>query len=328
MDNKNILVFSNGEKIGDGIIKIQLMHEIKRRLPDFNIIWVANGTTVYNNKLKLFSDDYLHKVIENANLSPFFWKKITNNNFLLNTKFEYILDTQKAVFRTFALKRLNHTFFISNAANAILSKHKYINKKLHKKYYLFDLIDLLDNIKRLDIDRNFKIAIPSKINILLNKIFLKDGKYIGFAPGAGEKDKIWPIENFIHIAKYFEDKSYKVVWFLGPDEVGIKDLIKNHFPKAIYPEENLNNFTNYEIVMAATKYLSLALTNDSGISHILSTNHCPLIKLFGKKDSKKFTPTIKNIITISAHEFNSTLITDINKEFVINKINKILNKAL
>ena len=33
---KKILVFSNGEKIGDGIIKLQLLHEIK--VSDFQII--------------------------------------------------------------------------------------------------------------------------------------------------------------------------------------------------------------------------------------------------------------------------------------------------
>ena len=91
---KNILVFSNGEKIGDGIIKIQLLYEIKRRLPDFKLIWVANGTTVYNNKLKLFSDKYIDLIIENANLNTFFWQKITKENFLLNSNFHYIFENQ------------------------------------------------------------------------------------------------------------------------------------------------------------------------------------------------------------------------------------------
>ena len=86
---KNILVFSNGEKIGDGIIKIQLLHEIKRRLPDYKLIWLANGTTVYNNKLKLFSDKYIDLTIENANLNPFFWKKITRNKFLIDFCFNF-----------------------------------------------------------------------------------------------------------------------------------------------------------------------------------------------------------------------------------------------
>ena len=50
---KKILVFSNGEKIGDGIIKLQLLHEIKKRLPDYKLYWLTNkGKTVYSNTLK------------------------------------------------------------------------------------------------------------------------------------------------------------------------------------------------------------------------------------------------------------------------------------
>ena len=35
--SKKILVFSNGEKIGDGIIKLKLLHEIKIRLPEYKL---------------------------------------------------------------------------------------------------------------------------------------------------------------------------------------------------------------------------------------------------------------------------------------------------
>ena len=322
---KNILVFSNGEKIGDGIIKIQLLHEIKRRLPDYKLIWLANGTTVYNNKLKLFSDKYIDLTIENANLNPFFWKMITRNQFLIDSRFQYIFDTQKAVIRTIALKRLNHTFFISNSANGLFSTQKLIKKLNKKKYYLDELIDLLDNIKKINVDDNFKISIPSDIKKILYKFFKPKYKYIGIAPGAGEKDKIWPIDNFINIAKYFENKFFKIVWFLGPDEENIKRLIKNNFSDSIYPEELTNKFTSFEIVMATTKYLSCAISNDSGISHILSTKNCPLIKLFGKKDPKKFTPENDQIITISANEFNSDDISYIDKKFVIDKISQLVN---
>ena len=322
---KNFLVFSNGEKLGDGIIKIQLLYEIKRRFPNFKLIWVANGTTVYNNKLKLFSDKYIDLVIENANLKPFFWQKITTNKYLLDCKFHYIFDTQKAVMRTIALKRLNYSFFISNSAKGFFSNSYLIKKISKKKYYLDDLIDLLDNIKKINVDNKFKIFIPNDIENILCKIFDPKFKYIGIAPGAGEKDKIWPVKNFINIAQYFEKKLFKIVWFLGPDEKSIKHLIKINFPNSIYPEELTNKFSSFEIIMATTKYLSCALANDSGISHILSTKHCPLIKLFGKKDPKKFTPIDKQIITISADEFNSNDITHINEKFVIDKISKLIS---
>ena len=70
---KNILVFTNGEKIGDGIIKLPLLNEIKRRLPDRQLIWLTNkGSTVYNNQLKNIASQFIDVIIEQADLKPFF----------------------------------------------------------------------------------------------------------------------------------------------------------------------------------------------------------------------------------------------------------------
>ena len=46
---KKILVFSNGEKIGDGIIKLPLIKEIYKNYQDYEITWLANGNTVYTS---------------------------------------------------------------------------------------------------------------------------------------------------------------------------------------------------------------------------------------------------------------------------------------
>ena len=65
--DKKILVFSNGEKIGDGIIKLQLLHEIKSRLSDYKLYFfiaaiklfsssviTLNLTTLINFDIKIF----------------------------------------------------------------------------------------------------------------------------------------------------------------------------------------------------------------------------------------------------------------------------------
>ena len=73
---KKILVFSNGEKIGDGIIKLQLLHEIKTRLPDYKLYWLTNnGKTVYSNSLKFISSNYIDQIYEQANINPFFLER-------------------------------------------------------------------------------------------------------------------------------------------------------------------------------------------------------------------------------------------------------------
>ena len=146
---KNILVFTNGEKIGDGIIKLPLLYEIKRRLPDRQLIWMTNkGSTVYNNQLKNIAGQFIDEIIEQADLKLFFWQKISNKYNFSNKKFEYIFDTQKAVLRTIALKRIKCSYFISSAASGFFSTNKIKKNPIHisRQYYLEDLFDLLDII--------------------------------------------------------------------------------------------------------------------------------------------------------------------------------------
>ncbi len=327
---KNILVFTNGEKIGDGIIKLPLLSEIKRRLPDRQLIWMTNkGTTVYNNELKNIASQFIDEIIEQANLKPFFWQGISNKYNFNKKKFEYILDTQKAVLRTIALKRIKCSYFISSAASGFFSTNKINIKSSHisRQYYLEDLFDLLNVIKEDNVDRNFKITVPSDLRYQLSKIFDKNKSYIGFAPGAGEKNRIWPIDNFIKVGKHFEKKSFEIVFFLGPEEKFIKEKIKTVFPNALLPEEQIKDFSGYEVVIASTNFLTCALTNDSGAGHMLSTNYCPLIKLFGHKDSDKFTQVANNIAAISAKEFGSTDISAISTDYVINKMEEAINTS-
>ena len=243
-------------------------------------------------------------------------------------KFDYILDTQKAVMRTIALKRIQSDIFISASAGGVFSSKKILKKDKKRKYYLEDLFELLDLIMPRKIESDFKIKIPEKLIQQLNNLFDKKYTYIGYAPGAGEKNKIWDINNFIEVAKYFENKKYKSVFFLGPDDAKLKIKIQNSFLNALFPEENIHYFSGPEIVMGCTNFLSCSLSNDSGVSHMLSTNNSPLVKLFGPKDSKKFTLTSPMIHTISASNFGSKNINVIPIKNVIATIEKELSVYL
>ena len=157
---EKLLVFTNGEKIGDGIIKLPLLHEIRRRLKDYEIVWMTDkGSTVYNGILKNIANQYIDKIFEKADLNPFFWQNISDNYDLNKLKFNYVLDTQKAVIRTIALKRIKCFKFISATANGFFSDKK-IKKKFNKKirqYYLEDIFNLLDLINEEKVDKDFKI---------------------------------------------------------------------------------------------------------------------------------------------------------------------------
>ncbi len=322
---KNILIFSNGEKIGDGLIKLPFIHEVRRRFVKSKIHWMTNkGTTVYNSRLKHIASQYIDVIYESVNLSPFFWNKISNKYNFENLKFDCIIDTQKAVLRTIALKRIGNKMFISNSASGFFSSKKLRNKEKFRRYYLEDLFDLLDLIKPGENKDYFKFDIPLKLKNCLSNLFEKNKKYIGYAPGAGEKNKIWNISNYIKVIKYFENKNFKSVFFLGPDDIELKKKIKQEFPNGFFPEDLITDFSGPEVVMGCTQYLNVALSNDSGVSHMLSTNYCSLIKLFGPKNSLKFTPNISKIKTLSSEKYNSDDINLIPVFEVINLIEKEL----
>ena len=322
---KKILVFSNGEKIGDGIIKLQLLHEIKLRLPNYKLYWITDkGKTVYSNILNNLASKYIDVFYEQADLSPFFWKKISKKYSFKDEHFDYILDTQKSVLRTIAIKRIKHTNFISGSANGLFSTKKIKYKKNKNKYYLNYIFDLLDLIYEKEIENNFDIPLDINLEKSISKVLKSNQNYIGVAPGAGEKNKIWPLENFIKICEHYQSQNMTIVFFLGPSEILLKDKLKNLFPNSIFIEDKINGYSNIEIVMATSKFLKIAISNDSGVSHMLSTGYCPLIKLFGPKDPKKFTPDKKNLYSISSNEFNSSDINKIPTDRVIKEINKLL----
>ena len=321
---KKFLVFSNGEKIGDGIIKLQLLHEIKTRLPDYKLYWLTNkGKTVYSNTLKFIASNYIDEILDQADLNPFFWNKISKKYKLHDESFEYILDTQKSVIRTLALKRIKHKNFISGTANGFFSTKKFKNNK-KRKYYLEYILDLLDLIVNKNNRSDFKIPISEKLEELISKILSKQKSYVGIAPGAGEKNKIWSLDNYIELCNYLERNNKTIVFFIGPDELYLKEKLKNLYPNSIFIEDHITRYQNIEIIMATTKYLQLAISNDSGVSHMLSTGYCPLIKLFGPKDSAKFTPENPNLFSISSSDFNSKNINKIPVSRVINEMEKVL----
>ena len=115
---KKVLIFSNGEQIGDGILKLQIVNQLKKRFPDFEIHWMTDKIyTEYNARLKKYTSDYIDKVWEKANLNPLFWKKISPMYDLESENFDIIIDTQKTVIRTMALRRIKNKKFISSSAN-------------------------------------------------------------------------------------------------------------------------------------------------------------------------------------------------------------------
>ena len=322
---KKILIFSQGEKLGDGIIKIPFIYDLKKNLSSSVIYWVANGTTAYKSTLNSFIKDKIDFIYEDLNIgihtiyrSNKLFKKLSMN------EYDLIIDTQKTFIKTFFLKKLKTKIFLSNCADGIFSNIKNY-KKLdnHKKrYYLDNIYNLLELYLDKRIVKRSQIEYPKNILETISKLFEPKKKYFGIAPGAGEKEKIWPIEKFIEIIKKFKMIGYTPCFFLGTEDKWARKELQMHFGEIFEPEKYYNNISNVLIIMASTKFLTFAISNDSGVSHILSTGDCCLFKLFNDKIPTKFTKNNNNIYFIEPDHDNNI------KKISIDKVYKIITEVI
>ena len=158
------------------------------------------------------------------------------------------------------MKRIKHKNFISGSANGFFSTKK--SKDIKKnQYYLNYILHLLDLIVAKNTKSDFKIPISKDLEKLIYNSLPKDKSCVGIAPGAGEKNKIWSLDNYIELCNYLERNNKTIVFFIGPEELYLKEKLKNLYPNAIFIEDHVNGYQNIEIIMATTKYLQLAISN-------------------------------------------------------------------
>ena len=136
---------------------------------------------------------------------------------------------------------------------------------------------MLDLVSTFKDSKKSHITIPKEIVNELKKIFSANKKYLGISPGSNTPKRIWSFENYMNVAKYFEDKGFNIVYFLGPQEKHMKKEIIKQIKNPIFPEETLKNYLGLEVVMGTTKFLDIAIANDSGTGQMLSTNLCPCL---------------------------------------------------
>jgi ADP-heptose:LPS heptosyltransferase len=106
----------------------------------------------------------------------------------------------------------------------------------------------------------------------------------------------------------------------------MKKKFDSNLKDTIYPEDLFKEFNGPQVVMASTNFLKCVVSNDSGTSHMLSTNLCPLIKLFGPKNSLKFTPNnLNNITSIRADKFGNDDVNNIPIDYVIKQSEKVID---
>ena len=230
----------------------------------------------------------------------FFFVKKNFNKTNIN-KFDLIIDLQSKLRNTLILKKIPHKDFYSSTLS-----FKFCSKQgnFFSKNHIYNLSKFLDvNIQEIDYDLNL---ISPKYIEESNKI-LNSKNYIGFSltQGNNYRKKSWSIKNFVELAKYFERKQKKIVFFVEKDNLNLIDYLRKNIPNAIFPE-SMSKLSGPAFVTALATKLEMAISIDNGIMHMINLAKIPMVVLFGPTDSKKFAPKRDNVIILDSKILKKT----------------------
>ena len=306
---ESVMVYVGLDRLGDGLLKLPFVHGLRSAFPNAKLTWFAGKeTTVYARALAPLVEGYLDEIIEHGGvgIAP---KELLRARPLKGRRFDLIIDTQKIVWTSLSARRIRHGAFISPAARFLLSSKKPPSNYKFPKAMQRQMLDLLE------IASDKKFPSPNKLSIGITgtrrgeaqRLLPKVTGYIGFAPGSGGRPKCWPLDRYIEVARHVADQGATPVFVIGPQEEEWIDEITAALPDAILPLQIAPADHGFDpmLTLAIGERLSKAVSNDSGIAHMLAVAGTPLVALYGPTVYEKFPPMTDTITVIKAEKYGS-----------------------
>jgi ADP-heptose:LPS heptosyltransferase len=306
---QTILIYSMGEVIGDGLIKLPFIAGLRAAFPGARITWcAAKGETVYAGPLKAVVAGYIDEILTggptgDAPLDVLPWVKPFGGR-----TFDLVIDTQENLRRSLVARRAAKGSFVSAAAQA------------RKPGWPAAVVERLARLLALatygtGAPRALTLADPAAAEAaraLLPTARLGGPVYVGLAPGAGGQDKRWPLERYLDLARSIEASGRKAVFFFGPDEAADAQAAREAVPAALFPEKDrTDGFPQVKgpmLAIALAGRLTAAVANDAGPGHMLAAGGAPLLSLQQThRKAVKFRPAAHRLELLVAEDYGQDM---------------------
>jgi ADP-heptose:LPS heptosyltransferase len=318
-DNKSqpkaVAVYTDGEGIGDGIIKMPFACAIKSAFPCARLTWLTVGKTVYSDVLRELSSSAIDEIVtlprSSMRIADFAF-----GNLLPDRHFDVLIDTQTNLRRSLWLKRqISHETFVSASARFFLSN-------VPPAYPVRSPL-VIDHLMRLASSAAQRPLLPIPVSLsdpkwqAAAKILLPNGKrYIGFIVGAGHPKKCWPLANFLRLATANVALGFTPAFLLGPGERGLQEEIASKVPEAVFPLSSSSiassDAASPLLTIALASRLLVAVANDSGGGHLVAAGGPPMLTLFRSPFVRgKFMPSAPRVIALAPQDFGGERMEDI-----------------
>lgn len=331
---KSVLIFSHGELIGDGMMKLPFINALSSAFPNAEITWLSGRhPTIFASALAPLVENKIHHVIDHTKLGDSVgdvlfkhWEKI-----LPQDAYDVVINTDQHILPTLMMKTIPHKMFISASLKWMLSDQKppLVNGcgRYKKPVLLLNrLMDLLSAAVQKKIDPIFNVDIPENMLNIASELLPK-GKNVLLAPGAGGRFKCWPLQNFIDIGNRLIADGFNVGYILGPAETEWQQQLANAVKTAFFPLQETAEKSVF-LTIALARLANLSIANDGGVGHILASADRPIISMWGPTDPYKSTPNGKGVHVMYARDYGEAKMETLTTDLVYTQAKKMLEGAI
>ncbi|MFH1102290.1 MAG: glycosyltransferase family 9 protein [Pseudomonadota bacterium] len=110
-------------------------------------------------------------------------------------------------------------------------------------------------------------------------------KRVWIHPGAGSREKMWPVANFIKAASLLRSRNMEPAFFLGPAELFLFNHLAKYAPDIpVYRSMDILELT--DLLETGVAFLG----NDSGVTHLAAFLGLSTVAVFGPSDPRRWRP--------------------------------------
>ena len=301
MNPDSILVYVGLDLVGDGLLKLPFVRTLRANWPHANLVWCAGkGPSAFAGGLRPLVAGLIDETIENAGFGSRMADMFARP--LAGRAFDLVIDTQLRFATSLAVRRVRHRRFVSGAAGFLLSDGKPANTGKPRSMH-GQLMQLVEAAGGDPAKPAPALNLPDDAKAAAAALLPQGPRYVGLAPGAGNRAKSWPLDRFVALARDLGDAV--PVFILGPDE---RDWIETcrAVPGARLPLQDAaaRGFAPSPVLtIALAQRLVASVANDSGGGHMLAAGDGALVSLFGPTDPAKFAPVARKIAVLRAQDF-------------------------
>lgn len=300
---RRILVYTDGEVIGDGIIRLPFAIALKAAAPDATLTWLTGTPSVYANALALMANTAIDRLLTLPAHRVRLRDLLTGPPRFAPEPFDLIIDTQRNTKRSFWLWRIPHRRMVSASANGFFSN---VGTLPPLSPHFFERIMQMASLGLGQPLTAPPLVLPEGEWLAQAAQLLPHGpRYVGLVVGAGHPDKCWPLAQFKALARHITGTAMVPVFFLGPQETDRTAELQQAFPQGLFPLNTPGIAPSAYLTIALAGRLAAAVANDSGGAHLLAAGGAPLVTLFRSNSVRiKFMPRAPRVIALAPEDFH------------------------